>query len=213
MSESKIQHREAVSAIQRLGRFSPPMGLPLEEEEPLFAATADFAAEFGGPITRLFVESLPQDWGSLPLVIDTMLVWLTVGTYAGPIRFHREPYPLNDLGAFDMANADRGVDHINVVIGPAGIEALIGVLPLGLPDKPLRADQAAAMERDTLLRGCVDRGELSVASINPSELFRSTAETFVRHIPAERAGFHFFMRATRGSRQPLVNGFRTITKG
>jgi hypothetical protein len=69
------------SGIDRLGKLRVPGDCALEQEEPVFAATSEFAAEFGGPITRAFLQALPDSWSKAPLVVDTSLVWLPAGVW------------------------------------------------------------------------------------------------------------------------------------
>ena len=65
------------SAVEVLEPLSGVAGLPLDGEIPLFAATRAFAYAEGGPITRAFIEALPDDWADA--VVDSSLVWLTPG--------------------------------------------------------------------------------------------------------------------------------------
>lgn len=204
----------AASRIERLGELRMPGDCALEQEEPVFAATSDFAAEFGGPITRAFLQALPDAWRTTPLVVDTSLVWLPEGASAGPLLLHREPYPESVYGAFESANRDLGVEHISVMLGAVGWELVTGVMPPALLQRvlPMNHFHASkdAIGRDVTLRELVGRGVLALVRIAPGEIVRYPASAFFRHLPAAHAGFHYSMRATRGSNQPLVNGFRTV---
>jgi hypothetical protein len=202
------------SGIDRLGELRVPGDCALEQEEPVFAATSEFAVEFGGPITRALLQALPDAWSKVPLVVDTSLVWLPAGASAGPLLLHREPYPESIRGAFESANRDLGVEHVGAMLGPVGWELVTGVIPPALLQRVLPMNHfyasTDAFGRDATLRVLVDRGLLALDRIAPGELVRYPASAFFRHRPATHAGFHFSMRATRGSSQPLVNGMRTV---
>lgn len=200
--------------VHRIGHLSVPRDCALEDEEPLFAATKEFATEFGGPITGAFLEALPQDWRDIPLVIDTVLVWLPPGAWPGPRLFHREPYPESSDGAFGCANLDLTVEHIAVVLGPVGWEFVVGALSLSLMQSALplihSSETGEARARDAVLQTLIAQRQLDVDQVEPGELIQYPAYSFLRHKPTGSPGFHFSLRATRGSRQPLVNGFRTV---
>jgi hypothetical protein len=133
---------------------------------------------------------------------------------AGPLLLHRERYPESIRGAFESANLDLGVEHVGVMLGPVGWELVTGVVPLALLQHVLPMNHfyanTDACKRDNRLRELVDNGILALDHIAPAELVRYPASAFFRHRPAPHAGFHFSMRATRGSSQPLINGFRTV---
>jgi hypothetical protein len=106
------------------------------------------------------------------------------------------------------------VEHVGVMLGPVGWELVTGVVPLALLQHVLPMNHfyanTDACKRDNRLRELVDNGILALDHIAPAELVRYPASAFFRHRPAPHAGFHFSMRATRGSSQPLINGFRTV---
>ena len=202
------------SDLNRLGTFLPPEGHALEDEEPLFAATKEFAAEFGGPITQAFLQKLPQEWNQELLVIDSALMWLPVGAWPGPLLFHRERYTESNEGAFGITNADLSLEHIVVVLSPIGFEILVGDVPTSMSERSMEVIWAGAesdaARRDANLCAMLDQGQLSLETVAPGEMIRYSAATFYRFRPSAKAGFHLSLRATRGSHQPLVNGFRTI---
>jgi hypothetical protein len=55
--------KEFVSAIQDLGRFKSDWSQDqIKNEAMLFNSDARFAREAGGPITRAFLDALPEEW-------------------------------------------------------------------------------------------------------------------------------------------------------
>jgi hypothetical protein len=204
----------AASRIDRLGELRMPGDCALEQEEPVFAATSDFAAEFGGPITRAFLQALPDAWRTTPLVVDTSLVWLPEGASAGPLLLHREPYPESVLRGVRVGKSGSECGARQRHARSSGWELVTGVMPPALLQSvlPMNHFHASkdAIGRDATLRELVGRGVLALVRIAPGEIVRYPASAFIRHLPATHAGFHYSMRATRGSNQPLVNGFRTV---
>ena len=194
--------------------FARLEGVPnaeLRHEEPLFAADAGFAREFGGPLTRRFLAALPAGWQSAPLVIDSCLVGLARHFDPGPCHFHREPFPEQSGGAWDLANGEREVEHIHAVFGLVLPEFLAGPvdereLPAPQPQAPRKTWLRA---RDPALRVRLDAGRPRLLKPAGGELVRYGAGAFLRWATAPESAFHFWIRATRGSRRPLVNGIRT----
>jgi hypothetical protein len=199
------------SDVGLLGTLPSPEGDALTHENPLFAADGRFAHARGGPITRAFLEALPPGWDPAGLVVDSTLVWLGRGFVPNGWRwFHREPCPGRAGGAWDVANGEMDVEHVACVFGPSTAEVLVGELDLAAlpalagPEPDLRA-------RHAVLAAWRVEGRLGARAVPEATLYHFGATTFQRFLPATAPGFHLWLRATRGSRRPVVNGMRNVS--
>lgn len=186
---------------------------PLTEETPLFAADARYARQFGGALTRAFVDGLPPTWPREAVVVDSTLVWLSRGLVPNGWRhFHREAYPEFSQGAYGEANAELHTDHISCFFGPAAAEVLRGEVALeDLPPVAPGSGRAGLVARSEALLARIAAGQLSPEVQRAGVPFGHGARTFLRYLPAIQAGFHFWMRATLGSARPIVNGHRNVS--
>jgi hypothetical protein len=201
----------ATSDIRLLEILPSSSGDALAHENPLFAADGRFALERGGPITRVFLEALPPEWKLAELVVDSTLLWLSRGMIPNGWRwFHREPYPGRAGGAWDTANGELDVEHVACAFGPSTAEVLAGEIDLAAlpapegPEPDLRA-------RHAVLAAWRAEGRLATRNVPEATPYRYGATTFQRYLPAAGSGFHLWLRATRGSRRPVVNGLRNVS--
>ena len=65
------------------------------------------------------------------------------------------------------------------------------------------------LARDRQIRALIDSGKNGLDTPTEGTLILHGSSTFLRWPPAQAWGFHFWIRATRGSRRPFVNGLRT----
>jgi hypothetical protein len=194
-----------------LASLGPRTDGELAAEQPLFAAEKRFAFEMGGPLTRAFLGALPPEWQADQLVVDSHLVGLPPGYDPGPTVFHREACAEYKGAAFDLANAEVDVEHAWCVFGPVMPELIAGEVDEGaLPSMPAWNDRTAAA-RDVVLRGWLESGRLTTASPEPGAVWICDGRTWLRWGKATAPGLHLWLRATRGSRRPWVNGRRNMS--
>lgn len=187
----------------------------LADEDPLFAAGREYAWRKGGVFTRTFLQSLPEVWQSGRIVVDSELCWLQPGVCPLTDVFHRETYPVApDNVAYALANAELDVEHVAVCLGVSAMEFIEGeidwsVMPKIARDTRGRWDRKGAVARDEHLRALIAAGELVLRRVEPGEVVCYDGRAFSRRLPAGRDGFSLFIRASRGTRRPMVNGIRT----
>ena len=196
-----------VAEIGMLGPFAQEM---LQQEVPVFAAEGAVAHELGGPVTRAFLESLPSSWYGQPLVVDTMMVWLQLGQSLLSRWFHHEVFPGKSERAFGAANQEREVEHIACAVGaPSVREFLVG----DVPEELSRIDSSNSEElkkRDWHLRMLSDQSVLHAVPVMMGSLHHYRWGAYQRTLGATAAGFHLYLRASLGSKRPIVNGLRNV---
>jgi hypothetical protein len=185
-----------------------------ENETPLFAADVSFARRNGGASTQAFLDALPDDWRASRLVIDSFLNWLPRGCAPGWDRFHFEPYPAQLEGARGAANWEQGFETLSCVFSTqATPEFLVG-------EVEFEGDLSAQLEkwrfctnlerRHRELLAQVARGSLIAEKLPGFRLYTHGWGDFFRMTPAETSGFHFRIRATRGTLRPFANLIRNL---
>lgn len=213
------QHKSHFEVISRLERQS----CALEEETPLFAADRDFAHEVGGPLTRAFLATLPQDQ---EVVIDSSLVWLVQGVphddalaQAGqgatrrPPPFRHEPFPGATDGARGACNQARSRQHRLCVLG-VGPAPVVAWGQVALEDQEDPDDFWAPRDvyrRDARIRGWLRQGRLQPRPLPLDTVVALRWGSLLCPRPARRSGFQLVLRATWGAPQPVVNGLRNVS--
>jgi hypothetical protein len=198
-------------------------GHRLQEEEPLFAADRGFAHRVGGPITRAFLETLPDE----EVIIDSSLVWLVEGlchdtavARAGrpgavrrPPPFRHEPYPGVLDGVRGACNRAQGRKHRLCVLGtgPAPVVAW-GQVELGPQEDPEAFwSPQDIYRRDARIRQWLDEGRLTARALPMGTVVQTGWGSLLCPRPARAAGFQLTLRATWGSALPVVNGLRNTS--
>lgn len=180
------------------------------EETPLFAAGLEFARETAGPITKTFLNALPDEWIRGHLVIDSTLVWLSLGFRQGELFWCHEPFPGRTDGVTGQSNLQREAEHLACCCGPTGVDFLVGeAARIECAGEPLSMD--AIRERHIRLQAEIDAGRLTIQTVPPYQMYRYDWGAFHRHGSATTSGFQFWIRVTRGDNRPLVNGIRNAT--
>lgn len=216
-----LRHRSAIRVLDPLAYAKES---PLEGETPLFAADRDFAWEHGGPITRAFVETLPVD-RSVPVVIDSSLVWLGPGLAhgfelgpggrltrpRGPLRFLHEPFPGITTGVRGASNRNTTVIHRMCVLGlDCTPEVAVGDFAFSddneaeafwLPTESLEA-------RENEIERRLGEGTLTRVPIPLGIVVEFGWGTLMRARRTTTTGFQFILRATMDDPRPQVNSRR-----
>jgi len=215
-----LVHRSTVRILERL---TYAQNLALEEETPLFAADLDFAWQYGGPITRAFLETLRADRGQ-GVIVDSSLVWLVPGIAhgfesggmrpRGPLRFVHEPFPAAATGVRADANRNFEAVHRLCVLGlPCTPEVAEGDFAFStaeeaeafwLPPESIEARQSEIEHR-------LSAGSLVLKPIPLGTVVELGWGALRRVRPATSSGFQFVLRATLGDRRPPVNGRRNLS--
>ncbi|WP_437201250.1 hypothetical protein [Planctomicrobium sp. SH664] len=204
---SAVSHpRPTVTCLDRLtADNADPRG-----EIPLFAAGLEFAQETAGPLTRLFLQALPPEWTSVPLVIDSTLVWLGRGFRQGLLHWFHEPFPGRTDGIAGATNCRREAEHLACCWGGEGLTFLSGVAAESeLSDRPCSLTEIA--QRHERLQTLLREGRLHELKVPAATLYQYGWGAFHRFRPATTSGFQFWIRATRHDPRPLVNGIRNAT--
>lgn len=213
------------SAVEVLEPLSGVAGLPLDGEIPLFAATRAFAYAEGGPITRAFIEALPDDWADA--VVDSSLVWLTPGLahddehlrdegrrpLREPPRYRHEIFPGVHRGVRGEANRNLAARHRMCVLGLdcAPVAAVGEVRFESAGEAEAFWLPEALTPRDAQIRGWLEAGALTAHPLPVGAMLGYGWGALMCPRPAAAAGFQLVLRATAHDPRPRVNGRRNLT--
>lgn len=206
-------------SIETVARLPAVENALLVQEVPVLAATPAFLRDLErGSVTGAFLDALPPDWHS-DIIVDSALVWLPAGASPGPRFFHREPFPGATQGARAVANEELASEHITCCAGvdvgevfAVGLLEDLIALKIDAPQTPPRV-AAALAERHRLIEARIESGEATRLRVPPGTLYRHSATAMRRFDRAPVSGFHFIIRATRGSRRPAACLLRTVSSG
>lgn len=214
------------SGFEVLGSLQGAPLARLEEEAPLFAASAGFAREAGGPITRAFLAALPGA-AEEDAIIDSSLVWLTPGLahevelapgraggpHRAPPLYRHEPFPGHTAGLRGEINRMQGATHYLAVVGaPCTPEVAVGEIALedAEPPEPFWHPEELRA-RDARIRKWIAEGALTSAALPVGAVVRMGWGSFLCPRPAAAAGFQLILRASVGAPRPVVNGVRNVS--
>lgn len=178
----------------------------LRNEPNLFRLSVADALAAGGPVTRLFIEHLPDDWREDPGVeIRSKLAWLRRGWYPGQVvgDWHVDLVPQRPDGlGQDYRGADEHVrrcETIACVFGDVSMtEYIVGRFTL--PDYPPGQPQQLLYDRH--IERLIAAGKLPRRRVAPGELLRFGFGAFHRVAPAHAEGWRMIFRAVRGWEYP-----------
>lgn len=190
------------STFTTVAQAPDPDPAVLRDEPNLFRLSVADALAAGGPVTRLFIEHLPEDWRQAPDVeIRSKLAWLRRGWYPGQAvgDWHVDLVPQRPDGlGQDYRGADEHVrrcETIACVFGDVSMTEYIAGR-FTLPDYPPGQPQQLLYDRH--IERLIAAGKLRRHQVEPGELLRFGFGAFHRVAPAHAEGWRMIFRAVRG---------------
>lgn len=168
----------------------------------LYRASAQFARERGGSITRWFLDSLRREFGENDLdglVIDSRTHMLMRGWFPCVPGWHHDDVPRDTPSG--QPNYDRPRYHAKhaAMVLDAGAGSLTEFLS-GVVDVPWPVPESANVYGawDAYLNTLTFPANLRRETVEPGRIVLFDAHTFHRGMPATGAGWRYFIRATWG---------------
>lgn len=190
------------STFELVARAPDPPQERLRVEPNLFRLGIADALAQGGPVTRCFIEHLPESWRRDPAVeIRSKLAWLKRGWFPGQRvgDWHVDLVPPRPDGlGQDYAGADaavRGCQTIACVFGDISLtEYVVGRFTL--PEVPPGHPQQLLYDRH--IEHLIETGHLERRRVEPGALLQFGFGSFHRVAPAHAEGWRMIVRAVRG---------------
>lgn len=212
------------SKFYTVGFMKPRIAEEIEAEPMLFGADWKFAAENGGPITRDFLEQLHRAAGfgvmNRGIIIDSRVHMLQEGYYPCIPGWHTDDAPRNFKTNQPDIFSPKVVQHALAVVDTdtgSTTEFITGRLRIDeenikaqrawmVDGKVKTVYEAASDIIDAALSDPPQAWSVNAVPNNAVCLFNS--RDWHRGVPAKRAGWRFFIRASHSSDRKIENKIR-----
>lgn len=175
----------------------------VKREPMLFSASVGYAMEQGSSLTREFIRALPEGWREGPTIIDSRTHMLMPGWYPCIPGWHLDDVPrTRPDGQPDHENPEYRAEHVMALWGSASVTSfLTGDIELSEPE----SGDATYSVWHAILEDRIRRGELQEHQALTRRLIFFNWQTFHKGNPATKAGWRFFIRATRNTKRQVLN--------
>ena len=201
MNSDKIFRSEA----KDLSTFAVEINNSQIKNEPMFFnCDLNYAWDKGGPITKSFIENLPQDWGDA--VFDSRVHMLMPGWYPAIPGFHHDDVPRPDIpvgqhfltaGQPDYDNPRYLSEHI---IGLVNADVCPTVFAIGNCVMPKIADGDVIYRHwhDEVER-LIDSGAMQLKQVKDRTLTGFDWQSFHSGTKALKSGWRWFGRVSKNT--------------
>lgn len=199
---SALTPKKFISQIQDVGEFCIDVPNEWIKNEPMFFnSDLNFARNYGGPITRQFIESLPYDWRMANVVFDSRVHMLMPGWYPAIPGWHHDDVPRGADGQPDYENPSYSAQHI---MGLVNAEVCPTSFALGCCKMPLVPEGEIIYKvwHDQVQR-LVDKGDMSHFIAQDRRLYYFDCDTFHTGTKAVSNGWRWFGRVSRHTDRAL----------
>ena len=183
----------------------------IKREPQFFSADLEYVVDHGGPITKDFVFSLPVNWRSENLIIDSRVHMLMPGWYPCIPGWHLDDVPRNRAdGQPDHTSPLNQTRHLTAIVGDES-QTIFGIGSFSLMDVPIGAGVVYSIwHKEVEL--LVSRGVVVEKKLEPGQVMLFNHKTWHRGAAATKSGWRWFIRATIGSSRRFRNEMRTQTQ-
>jgi hypothetical protein len=184
----------------------------LKNEPMLFSCDLWTAWRLGGPITRLFLGDLPQEWFGDDLVIDSRVHMLMKGWYPCIPGWHHDDVPRTAPdGQPNYMDPEYLSEHLSCVIdlGTGSLTEYIRdqvVVP-----RPNLGEVVYEVWNHAIndnLEAYPDREYYKIQQVKSGEIVKFDYTTFHRGVPATGSGWRWFIRVSRKTGRKATNELR-----
>lgn len=196
-----------VSQFKKLDSFAGHIENDEIKNEPMFFnCDYEFAMNHGGPITRDFLASLPDDWKGNPLVFDSRVHMLMPGWYPAIPGWHHDDVPRPEIpvgqhfitaGQPDYDNPTYKSEHI---LGLVNSGICPTVFAIGECKMPAIPDGELIYRRwHKEVERLVNENELMYSVCQDRTLYYFDWQTFHTGTKANSNGWRWFGRVSRNT--------------
>lgn len=186
------------SRFTEVGSFAQDVPDSDIKNEPMFFnCDLAFAYVNGGPITRAFIDALPQEWKMSPLVFDSRVHMLMPGWFPCIPGFHHDDVPRTDTsnGQPDYDNPEYLSQHI---IGLVNADIAPTEFAVGECTMPEVAEGDIVYRRwHTEVERLIAEGEMASMSAKDRTLIYFDWQAFHQGVRAIKGGWRWFGRVSK----------------
>jgi len=191
----------------------------VKNEPMFFNSDLEFAYEKGGPITRSFISSMPQDWLSVPCVFDSRVHMLMSGWYPGIPGYHHDdvPRPPIPVGQHFLTAGQPDYDtpayHSRHIMGLVNAHLAPTSFALGECELP-KVNGLIYRDWDTRIKQMLEENKLAQWEAPDRQLIEFDWQTFHSGTKAVGSGWRWFGRVSRDTDRvkTITNELRAQTQ-
>ena len=182
-----------IGSLGFLPKFSQ---LQAKNEPMLFNCDYEHARRFGGPITHALLDQIPEEWRTVPLVVDTKSAMLMPGWFPCIPGWHHDDVerrgPHNQP---DYLNKSKSAKFIMTLVGAeySATEFLADTVTMLLPPP----DKVVYAEWDRNIQFAVADDQVSTISAKDHEIIMFDDNTFHQGTVSKKSGWRYFGRVSR----------------
>ena len=182
----------------------------VKNEPMLYQASALFAINNGGPITKDFLRLLMDEFESIPdnLIIDSRVhMFVAKGSYPCIPGWHHDDVPRNtSSGQPNYIDPEYRSEHALCLYGDdvCRTEFALGSSLFTIPDK----DKVIYKEWHPIVQSMVDNGSLTLFKAPMHKLVFFDDRTWHQGVQNTGVGWRFFIRATWNTNRKPANEIR-----
>jgi hypothetical protein len=171
--------------------------------EPMFyRASKEFALENSGPITKLFLENMPEDWQNVPVTIDTRVHMLMPGWYPCIPGMHHDDIPRTRIdGQPNYTEPNYNADHLMGLVNGdiAPTEFAVGKIDLEIPE----IGSLVYREWHPKVMEAIENSTLESVSAESYKYIQFDNYAFHQGTKAVSSGWRWFIRVSRNTERAL----------
>jgi hypothetical protein len=171
--------------------------------EPMFyRASKEFALENSGPITKSFLENMPEDWQNVPVTIDTRVHMLMPGWYPCIPGMHHDDIPRTRIdGQPNYTEPNYNADHLMGLVNGdiAPTEFAVGKIDLEIPE----IGSLVYREWHPKVMEAIENNTLESVSAESYKYIQFNNYAFHQGTKAVSSGWRWFIRVSRNTERAL----------
>lgn len=191
------------SQIQYLGTFNDNWGKEVISDEPMFyRASCEFAYQHGGPITKAFLDNMPEDWKSIDVTIDSRVHMLMPSWYPCIPGMHHDDIPRTRIDKQpNYDTIDYSADHLMGLVNGnvAPTEFAIGEIDLEIPP----VGEIIYREWHPLIIDAINNGKLKSVKAPSGVYIQFNNFSFHQGTATVSPGWRWFIRVSRNTDRAL----------
>lgn len=202
-----IGNKRFNSKTVEIGKFATDIpNLSIKDEPMFFNCDLQFAYEHGGPITRSFIDALPDEWKNSPCVFDSRVHMLMPGWYPAIPGFHHDDVPRPEIpvgqhfitaGQPDYDNPSYLSDHIlglvNAKIAPTQFAVGECVMP------EIKDGELIYRTWHKEVLRLLEEGKMTLEEVSDRTLTQFDYQAFHQGVKAVSNGWRWFGRVSRNT--------------
>jgi len=179
----------------------------IRNEPMLFACSMTYALNNGGPITKSFIDKLPEEFFNRNVIIDSRVSMLMEGWYPAIPGFHIDDIPRSRVdGQPNYLDPEYKSKHVAAVVGDCSLTSFIVGTSIEVSDVDVGDKVYAKWDKE--IKDQLQNGTIEERTIGERELVQFGYGDLHRANPATKRGWRLFIRASKDTGRLVFNEIR-----